>query len=191
MNIITLTIHSVNCYLIGAGAGLLLIDTGSAANLPLLLSTLRQRGVRPGEIKFVLATHYHAEHAGLVQDVKNLGARLLLHPCQTSAMEEMDARFKAGQRYTPIEEDGNLTMDTHKSRVILTGMGITGSIVPTPGHSPDGVSLVVDNSCAFTGELPRIVVGTPPKEDVAQSWTALLNYGVHKIYPAHGRAYDI
>lgn len=74
MNIVTLTIHSVNCYLVGSGAGLLLIDTGAATDLPLLLGTLRQRGVRPGEIKFVLATHYHTEHAGLIQDVKNLGA---------------------------------------------------------------------------------------------------------------------
>lgn len=103
----------------------------------------------------------------------------------------MDVRFKAGQRYTPLEEAGNLTVDTHKSRVILTGMGITGSVLPTPGHSADGVSVVVDNSCAFIGELPRIQEGAIPKDDVAASWALLHSYDVHKIYPAHGRAYDV
>lgn len=50
-------------------------------------------------------------------------------------------------------------------------MGISGEIVPTPGHSDDSISVVLDDGSAFTGDLPPLYYTTPDsREQVAVSW---------------------
>ena len=59
----------------------------------------------------------------------------------------------------------------------------------TPGHSPDGVSLVLDSGAAFTGDLaPEIQM---MEDDVSgrESWQRIDALGARTIYPAHGPVY--
>lgn len=62
------------------------------------------------------------------------------------------------------------------------------SILATPGHSPDSVSLVLDEGIAFTGDLTQ--EGFISADDVAAraSWKCIWDRNVKVVYPAHGPA---
>lgn len=42
------------------------------------------------------------------------------------------------------------------SRAFLAGIGIDGEIISTPSHSPDSVSLVLDDGDCFVGDGVRL-----------------------------------
>jgi len=66
-------------------------------------------------------------------------------------------------------------------------IGIAGEIVPTPGHSDDSVSLVLDDGSAFTGDLtPLALAGEEGWNAVVASWQRLRALGANRIYPGHG-----
>jgi glyoxylase-like metal-dependent hydrolase (beta-lactamase superfamily II) len=72
------------------------------------------------------------------------------------------------------------------SRNFLSGLGLQGEVLPTPGHSPDSITLVLDEGHAFTGDLPpRFLV---PENDLAslQSWDRIYRHKITRIYPGHG-----
>lgn len=66
-------------------------------------------------------------------------------------------------------------------------IGIAGEIVPTPGHSDDSVSLLLDDGSVFTGDLtPPTLVGEDDARIVAASWRLLRERGATRVYPGHG-----
>lgn len=61
-----------------------------------------------------------------------------------------------------------------ESRSRLADVGIVGEVVPTPGHSDDSVSLVLDAGAAFTGDLtPRSMAEPENAAMIASSWQRL------------------
>ena len=76
MNVVNVGYASTNYYVIGAGTSRLLVDAGWPGTMGQLLANLRRKGIRLGEIRCLLATHYHPDHAGLVQELRNEGLRL-------------------------------------------------------------------------------------------------------------------
>jgi ribonuclease/clavin/mitogillin len=51
----------------------LLIDVGWPGTLPQLLHALKRTGMALPEITHLLVTHYHPDHAGLAQELKERG----------------------------------------------------------------------------------------------------------------------
>lgn len=78
--ILVLTVQSTHFFLVGLREGKLLVDVGWSGSLGRLKGELKSYQVTPGEIRYVMATHYHPDHGGLVQEVKrDFGARLIIH----------------------------------------------------------------------------------------------------------------
>ena len=74
---IRLRYGNTNTFLIPGSGGYLLLDTGYAGTLPAFYRAIRQAGVRVSDISFVLATHYHPDHMGLIPELMKLGVKLL------------------------------------------------------------------------------------------------------------------
>jgi glyoxylase-like metal-dependent hydrolase (beta-lactamase superfamily II) len=94
---------------------------------------------------------------------------------------------KPRDNYTEITTHDNVVIKASESRALLAQLGISGEIVPTPGHSDDSVSLVLDSGIAFTGDLTseQMIANEDPAV-VARSWQALRDRGVTTIYGGHG-----
>src|SRR5260370_1294944 len=73
-----------------------------------------------------------------------------------AALPLLQPALKPAVRFVDITLHDNVTASFAESRALLARLGIGGEIVPTPGHSDDSVSLVLDDGSAFTGDL------TPP-----------------------------
>ncbi len=57
--------HGIACfYLVQAGDDYAVIETGTNHSVPLLLQYLHQRGIAPQQVRYVIPTHVHLDHAG-------------------------------------------------------------------------------------------------------------------------------
>jgi ribonuclease/clavin/mitogillin len=87
-NLITLTVNSTHFYLIDLPTGKLLIDAGWG--LAQFTHQMRAYKIPFSDIRYVMFTHHHPDHAGLVQDIKNLsGARLIIHEQQIPYLKDL------------------------------------------------------------------------------------------------------
>lgn len=153
----------------------------------LMRATLDRMDVPLKEIRYTLATHYHIDHAGLAQEFKQAGVPLLVLDTQVDAIPLMKTFTKPQDNYMEITMDGNVTISFAESRALLKKIGIPGEIIPTPGHSDDSVSLLLDDGSVFTGDLTHpMMVGLEDAEIVSASWRLLRERGATRVYPGHG-----
>jgi endoribonuclease LACTB2 len=187
ITVVNVGYRSTNFWVVSAGTSRLLVDLGWPGMFGALAANLKRMGIPMNEVRYGLATHYHIDHAGAAQNLKNEGMRLLVIEEQVSAIPKMKQWTKPRDNYTDIATFDNVVIKTSESRAFLAKLGIKGEIVHTPGHSDDSVTLVLDNGMAFTGDLtsPTMVVDEDPGV-VASSWQKLRDLGVTTIYGGHG-----
>jgi glyoxylase-like metal-dependent hydrolase (beta-lactamase superfamily II) len=183
MGLVTLTVNSTHFFLIECQGGRLLLDAGWG--LAQFKAQLKAYKIPISEIRYVMFTHTHPDHAGLIQDIKNAsGAKLIIHEKQIPFLKELQAFIDRKGGYQPIRvEKTDLISPT---RQVLQSIGIKGEIVETPGHSDDHISLVLDSGEAFTGDLPLPDFARPEAYDqVCASWKALIARDARVFYPSH------
>ena len=192
ITIVNVGYRSTNFWVVSAGRSRLLVDLGWPGMLGALLANLKRKDIPLEEIRNGVATHYHIDHAGCAQELKQRGMRLIVTPEQVDAIPAMKQWTKPCDNYVDIAADGNLVLPTSESRALLATLGIAGEIVHTPGHSDDSVSLVLDNGAAFTGDLTlESMIALEDAKVVAQSWQQLRDRGVTTIYGGHGAPHPL
>lgn len=69
-------------YILQQGQEVAIIDTGSHHSLGNVQTTLAQLGIHPSQVKYVIPTHIHLDHAGGASTMMGLfeQARLIIHP---------------------------------------------------------------------------------------------------------------
>ncbi|WP_074042179.1 MBL fold metallo-hydrolase [Desnuesiella massiliensis] len=194
MKILNLTCKLTNCYLIESNSGWIMIDTDWPDTLNQFLCLLKENDIQIPDIKYLVVTHFHPDHAGIAQDLKNLGVNLVLHENQVSFVEKLNNFFKKNPKfnYKDIAREDNIVISSAESRKFLKNVGIDGEIIQTPGHTDDSISLVIDGCCAFTGDLPEFALMEAYNDEIIkESWKLIQDYNVTKIYPAHGKSYTL
>ena len=102
---IRLKYGNTNTYFIRGDKGGLLIDTDWAGTLPAFYKAIKANGIKIGDIGFVLATHWHPDHMGLVSELMKQGVRLLLPNVQKEYVHFSDSIFaRDGLQYEPVDE---------------------------------------------------------------------------------------
>ncbi|MEJ2610268.1 MAG: MBL fold metallo-hydrolase [Candidatus Thiodiazotropha sp.] len=70
------------CYLLQSEEEAVFIDTGTSLSTPHLMTVLEAKGIQPSQVKYVIPTHVHLDHAGgagtLMQQLPE--ASLVIHP---------------------------------------------------------------------------------------------------------------
>jgi endoribonuclease LACTB2 len=187
MTILYVGYDSTNYYLILEKTARLLIDVGWPGTLPKLLATLKHKSVTLQEVSALLITHYHPDHAGLAQELKDQGVPLVVMETQLSAIPELRRHIKPSYPYREISLNGNVNLSLAESRHYLRRMGISGEIVSTPGHSADSVTLILDDGAAFTGDLTAPALATDEtRREIERSWEKIRAHGAKMVYPGHG-----
>ena len=187
VNILNVGYDSTHYYLIGNPAPKLLVDIGWPGTLPKLIHALQRYKIQLKDIPYALATHYHPDHAGLAQDAKQQGVKLIVMENQLGALKDFGKYMKPENHYIPITAENNIQLRFDESRKFLSTLGLAGEIIATPGHSDDSVTLVLDEGLAFTGDLHRPeFASAEQQEQTIASWDAIRKLGVHSVYPGHG-----
>ena len=191
LNIVNVGYDSTNYYVIETDKAKLLIDIGWPGTLPKLLHVLKRIGIPFSEITHLLVTHYHPDHAGLTQELKRKGVKLIVLENQTAAIPTLKQYIKPEYNYVDITLDDNIDVHTTESRRFLHSLGVDGEIIATPGHSDDSVTLILDTGIAFTGNLPPASIAEYIAPSAQQSWEQVRARNAHVAYPGHGPVQEL
>ena len=184
--IINVGYDETNYYLIGATEGFLMLDVGWPGSLAKLMAQLKRQAIAFTTIRYLLVTHYHPDHAGLVQELKAQGIQLVVIEQQRFAIPILKTYIKPQYHYQEITFDQTIVLRIEDTRQWLASIGIAGEIILTPGHSDDSVSLILDNGIAFIGDLHPYANSDENPVLIEQSWQELQKRGVTLLYPGHG-----
>lgn len=208
------------CYLLKCTGGYLLIDTDYSKYYRLFARKLQHLGIALSDIKYLLLTHHHDDHAGFAaQLVRSIGCRVIAHrdavgPLSRGQSEGTDHPVNRRCRITlalytlrhteysfpPLALTGQDLVLEGDNDSLLREIGIDGVILHTPGHTRDSISVVLSDGSAFVGDaamnfLRWTGMGHRPivVEDIKvvyESWRKLRGHGARVIYPSHGRPFS-
>ena len=172
----------------GTGANLL-IDTDYAGTMSAFYKTIKENNIKISDISYVLATHYHPDHIGLVSELMKKGVKLLLIDTQCSCIHFADKIFgrDKGLDYEPINDDEAVIISIGESRGFLKSIGIEGEVISTSSHSEDSISLILDNGVCIVGDLEPLEYLDAYDENVRlkDDWKHIMSYVPDTIYYAH------
>lgn len=95
-----ITYNSTNYYLIPCNDGFLLIDAGWNGLLRVFLEKLHSIGIAPVQIKYILLTHHHHDHAAIVQELRKMTeAKLIVHKEQLPYLKAGFTDYKKLKQY--------------------------------------------------------------------------------------------
>ncbi len=187
ISIVNVGYRSTNYWVVSAGRSRLLIDLGWPGMFSTLTANLARMDIPLNEVTHGVATHYHMDHAGAAQDLKNAGMRLIVAVEQVAAVPLMAQHMKPSDQYTAIQAEGDLVVSCTESRALLASLGIAGQFVHTPGHSDDSITVLLDGGEAFTGDLTWPTFATEEtKAPVTRSWALLRSLGARTVHAGHG-----
>ena len=202
------------CYVLKA-SGVIAIDAGQPKKGGAFLAGLSRASIAPEEIQLILLTHAHWDHMGSAAELKAVtGAPLAVHEREVGWVEQGNPPLPPG-----VTAWGRVLMAMHRlfmplitvpparvDRVLtdevfpLADFGIPGVAVPTPGHSPGSMSVLLESGEAFVGDLamnrmplrmsPGLPIFADDLDEVIRSWHRLLELGVKTVYPAHGKPFS-
>src|SRR5258708_19957882 len=137
MNIVNVGYDSTNYYVLADTTPKLLIDVGWPGTLPKLRHQCKRMSINLPDIKFLLITHYHPDHAGLAQELKNAGTKLIVAENQLSAVPILGTNMKPENNYVEIDPADNITLKIVDSPAFFARLSLLVHIIPTPVHPTD------------------------------------------------------
>ncbi|HSN95078.1 MAG TPA: MBL fold metallo-hydrolase [Anaerolineaceae bacterium] len=188
MDLRVLRYHYTNSYLIRTSDGWLMFDCDCAGTFHKLSKALKAEAISLGEVNYLLVSHFHPDHAGLAQNLKEMGVILVVMEEQHAFLHVQDAIYaKANdQQFKPILEQDNLYMPCTQTRSFLAGFGINGEVLYTPGHSDDSVSLIIDGEAVFHGDLPPFAQAEAYQNlKISRSWADIMAKQPAFAYAGH------
>ena len=127
--------------LIDTGAGLVLIDGALPESAPAILGRIRALGYRPRDIRLILNTHAHFDHAG------GIAALQAASGAEVRASEASAAVLRTGQVAVDDPQHGVLRSLPPVAQVSVLAPGevihmghVTLKALDTPGHTHGGTS---------------------------------------------------
>ena len=168
----------VNCYILGdeETKEAVVIDPGGDEDA--ILAGLKYHGL---QLKTIIDTHGHFDHVDANQPLKEAtSAAIAIHEADAAmlAKPSAEAMFFTGNRLRLSAADILL-----KEGDVLTFGNYRLKVLHTPGHTPGGISLVMENSpLVYVGDL--LFQGSIGRTDFpGGSFDDLINAVKTKIFP--------
>lgn len=208
--------RTVGAYLI-RGPKPTLIDCGYASSYGTVLAGLAESGVMPSDVRYIIPTHVHLDHAGaagrLVKSMPN--ATVVAHERSVKHLVDPARLVESATKVfgkaimdlygapEPVPED-RITAVGEESHLDL-GDGLTTTILHTPGHAPHQISILLDSLKAvvtadavgivYPGMKSLIPTTPPPSFDPAGLAASVRKLGQTEpselLVPHFGRRNDV
>lgn len=208
----------VNAHLIIGPGGCVLVDAGLPGSEPKIARALKAQGLAFTDIKLIVVTHAHVDHAGNAALLRELsGAPIAAH-----AEDAPYFARNAPMTFCPTGCFGRVFLKTPVPYEPYTGFspdillsdgdawelgryGIAGTVRHTPGHTAGSISVELSTKDALVGDLIASGIGLgglmrtghairPPFEDdprtVSVALQGLLDSGMERFYMGHGGPLD-
>lgn len=209
-----LPLGMVHCHLLIGAAGCVLVDTGIPGSEAKIGRALRKHGRDFHDIKLIVVTHAHTDHAGSAARLRELtGAPILAHASDLDYYERRkEMTYCVAHWWGPLFLRSGVPGEPYvaftpdillrdNASIDLNSYGIEGVARHTPGHTAGSVSVTLASGDALVGDLVAsgILLGgvirtghatRPPFEDdpqaVGKELMGLVDAGYQRFHMGHG-----
>ncbi|MGK2236135.1 MAG: metallo-beta-lactamase class B [Pseudomonadota bacterium] len=173
---------SVGTFVITTTEGIILIDTMWTPHdaKHVIVPGLKELGLNPEDIKYVIVTHGHSDHYGGAHYFEShYGAKILMRKNEWNYIHNPNAPVLTdpfGNFSTEIPLPSTYTQVIDGEKISLGKTNLT--VLATPGHTPGGLSLIIpvtDNGIPHTVALWG-GTGLPDTKAANQTYLHSLNY---------------
>jgi glyoxylase-like metal-dependent hydrolase (beta-lactamase superfamily II) len=196
---------AIAAYLVVGPEGPVLVETGPASTLETLKVRLTEHGFTPADIRHVLVTHIHLDHAGAAGWWARQGTDVYVHHVGAPHLVDPSRLLSSAQRIygSAMDTLWGETVPAPAERVhplrdndTVNVGGLTFIAMDTPGHARHHHVFRL-GEIAFTGDAaavclpgnPFISLPAPPPEFDHEAWqktiARLLDQDFATIYPTH------
>ena len=202
----------IGSYLLETDDGLALFDCGPSSCIEHLEGGLRGRGVSLTDIRHLLLSHIHLDHAGAAGVLVRKHPALLVHVSEIGATHLVDpSRLEASARRlygeTFDELWGELAPVPAENVQVVGGRVAGLECFPSPGHARHHVCYLAEDGTMYAGDAagvriapdPVVLPPTPPPDYDLETWLetideierrqparlALIHFGVFDDIPRH------
>jgi glyoxylase-like metal-dependent hydrolase (beta-lactamase superfamily II) len=178
----------IGSYLLDTAEGPALFDCGPSSTVPQLKAALRGRGLELRDIRHLLLSHIHLDHAGaagtLVREhpglqvhVSGVGAPHLVDPSRLEA----SARRLYGETFDSLW--GELVPVPERNVHVVGESAVGVPCFPSPGHATHHVCYLGDDGTLYAGDAAGVRIQphaavlppTPPPEFDLDAWFGTLD----------------
>ena len=143
------------------GPKVTLVDCGYATSYQSVLDGMREVGVAPSEVRYVIPTHVHLDHAGatgrLLKEMPN--AEVITQEKGTPHLVDPRRLIDSSTRVfgkemmslygLPEPIPANRVSSFGEEMSLDLGGGMSATLIHTPGHAPHQLSMMLDNPKAL------------------------------------------
>ena len=197
--------QTIASFLVHGPGGPVLIETGPGSTLPALQGGLAVYGLKPADIRDVLLTHIHLDHAGAAGWLAQQGATVHVHHVGAPHMAQPERLLTSARRiygdqmdplwgeFLPVPQAQLRPL--RDGDVVVAG-GLRFTALDTPGHASHHMVYQLEDT-GFAGDLGgvrrphirHVRVPTPPPEFDRLAWLASIervrSRGLARLYLTH------
>ncbi len=192
---------NAHSFIVIGSDGASVIDAGLFGSVKKIIKYVEKIGLKPSDIKTIVLTHPHIDHAGSLSSLKKA-------TCAKVAIHKEDADYLSGKKKQEIKAKGLRPMLLRllmrfmapkpvEPDILLTdGDRIGGlTVIHTPGHTPGSISLYdPDRKIIYVGDALRYVNGkiqgppgfTPDPETAKRSIKKIADLDYEIMLGGHG-----
>ncbi len=196
--------QAIAAFLIETGDGPVLIETGPYSTFGNLSDQVKMAGFDIDDIKHVLLTHIHLDHAGAAWALAKKGAAIYVHPFGAGHLQHPLKLMESAKRIYGDQMDylwGDMKdiLHTHihtpeDEQVIDIG-GVEFQALYTPGHAKHHIAWKLRDTL-FSGDVAGVKIGEgpvvppcPPPDINLEDWNRsidlILESNINEIYLTH------
>jgi glyoxylase-like metal-dependent hydrolase (beta-lactamase superfamily II) len=177
----------IGVYVLETEDGPALLDSGPSSSIPRLKEGLAARGLELADVRHLLLSHIHLDHAGAAGALVREHPALQVHVSEVGAPHLVDpSRLEASARRLYGDAFDTLWGElapVPETNVHVVGKRVAGlECLPTPGHARHHVCYF-DGETLFAGDAAGVRIPphtavlppTPPPEFALEPWLATLD----------------
>jgi glyoxylase-like metal-dependent hydrolase (beta-lactamase superfamily II) len=184
---------AIGAFLLRTDDGWALVDCGPASTAHQLEHELRLRGRSVGDLRHLLLTHIHLDHAGAAGVLVRRNPELRVHVSEIGAPHLVDpgrlersARRLYGEAFDTLW--GELAPVPEENVDVLGARVLELDVFPAPGHASHQVCFVAPDGTAYPGDATgvriepgrHVVPYAPPPDIDVEAWHATLDELEHR-----------